>query len=208
MRALATGSAILAFGFTAASRAADADAAVAVVAGLYQALVDAAAAEPPLDTTARIERLRPVVISAFDLPEMGRTAAGRHWRDWTDAERARYLDAFERLSVAQHASNFASLSPDVFQVNGSEPYGDSDQIEVNVVIRRSNGEEDVSLDYRLKPDGDQWRIVNVVRMGISSEISALRSDYHAILTDGDLGDLLETLEAQIAACNAGDCYDR
>jgi ABC-type transporter MlaC component len=139
---------------------------------------------------------------------MGRLAAGRHWRSWSHAERDTFLELFRRLSVTQHASNFASLAPEAYDIVASEPTADGQLIQVGVVIRRQDGAEDVTLDYMLESDGERWRIVNVVRMGISSELSALRSEYHSILTDGDLNALLAELEAQIARCNAAACYER
>jgi phospholipid transport system substrate-binding protein len=188
--------------------AADSDDAGAVVEGLYQALIETAAIRPAPDAAARFSALEPVVAGAFDLAAMGKLAAGRHWRSWTDTEREAFLDTFRRLSVTQHASNFASLTSDAFDIVASELTDDGELMQVDVVIRRRNGEEDVTLDYMLESDGERWRIVNVIRMGISSELSALRSEYHAILTDGDLNALLAELEAQIARCNAASCYER
>lgn len=183
----------------------------AVVERLYQALVDTAALAPPPEQ--RFALLEPVVTESFDLAGMGQMAAGRHWRGWTEEEQMLYLDAFTRLSITQHASNFAALAPDAWEVRDSSPADSGDLMQVSMLIHRQNGNADALLDYMLEADGERWRIVNVVsgdvnRGTVSSEISALRSEYHAILADGGLTDLLAAIDAQVARCNEAACYER
>lgn len=188
--------AVAALLLAARSHAEPADDAAAVIEGLYSALVAAAAAEPEPTLEQRIEALAPVIESTHDLATMGRITVRRFWTGWTDTERERFLDAFERLSVTTYASRFAAVGPDTFAILGAEPVGDN-RVEVNALIRRQDA-DDVPMDYLLQLDDTGWRIVNVEADGVS-ELSLMRSKYFDVLESGRLDDLIAEIEAEIEA---------
>jgi phospholipid transport system substrate-binding protein len=178
------------------ARAAANDDAVAVVSGLQEALVQVASIEPALSLEQRYERLAPVIVEAHDLRLMGRLTVRRFWRDWSDAQRAAFVDAFERLSITTYASRFATIQPDTFEILGSKPSGE-DRVEVEAVIHRRD-DEDVSMVYLLQSDGERWRIINVFADG-ASELSVMASEYFDILESGGYDDLIAEIESQIDA---------
>lgn len=188
---------VLAIAASLAARTVAADEAADVVAGLHQALVEVAAIEPTLDLDQRAERLAPVVTSTHDLATMARlTVSRRFWRDWSEAERGAYTEAFERLSVRTYASRFASIRAGQFQLLGSEPLAD-DRFEVMAAIRRDAPLEAVPMDYTLQRTEAGWRIVNIVADGVS-ELSLMSARHFDILESGDFDELLADLERQIA----------
>ncbi|HUF72001.1 MAG TPA: ABC transporter substrate-binding protein [Gammaproteobacteria bacterium] len=178
------------------AHAAPADDAAAVIERLYSALVTVATTEPAPALGQRVEALAPVIESTHDLATMGRITVRRFWTEWDEAQRERFLDAFERLSVTTYASRFAGVRPGTFAVLGAEAV-DENRVEVDAVIRRRDA-GDVTMDYLLQLDDTGWRIVNVEADGVS-ELSLMRSKYFAILDSGDLDDLIGELEAEIAA---------
>jgi phospholipid transport system substrate-binding protein len=171
------------------------DAARAVVERLHRALVETAAMEPAPGLAARYAALAPVISETHDLATMGRITVRRHWRDWTDAERAEFSDVFARLSITTYASRFASIGRDAFEIVASEPVNDR-RIEVRAIIRPKDGETH-TLDYILDADGDDWRIVNIVADDTASELGLMASDYNDVLSNGDFSDLIATIEAEI-----------
>ena len=179
---------------TSLATAAD-DEATAVIERLHRALVDVAATEPAPTLEQRYTRLEPVVLATHDLHRMGRFSAGRHWRAWTESERAAFIDAFTRLSIASYASRFASIGPENFEILGSEAIGD--QFEVNARIHRPEGDP-VALDYVLERSDDAWRIVMISTDGVS-ELSMKRAEYGGILAEGGIDDLLAAIQSQIDA---------
>lgn len=191
--------------------AADSDDARAVIEGLFDTLVATATIEPALDPDERYAALEPVVTEAYNLARMGEVAAGRSWSRWTETEREAFLDAFVRLSVTQHAVRFAGLHAESFELTDSLPLDDRPGYAVEVVFSRA-ADEDADADflaYWLERDGDRWRIVNIERRGTSSEVSAMRSSYRAILAESGLEGLLADLEDQIAECySERGCYRR
>jgi phospholipid transport system substrate-binding protein len=181
-------------GLPGAAVAADLDDAVAVVAGLHAALVDIAGREPQPNAAERVQLLAPIVIDSHDLARMGRLTVRRFWNDWSEDDRERFLNAFERLSIATYASRFAAIGPDMFEILDSEL--DDDTAEVQARIRRTNGEADVPMDYTLGFDGEHWRIINILADG-TSELYIMGSRYFEILDAGDLDDLIADIETEI-----------
>lgn len=170
--------------------------AVAVVARLQEALVEVASIEPPLSLEQRYERLEPVITGAHDLTQMGRLTVRRFWRDWSETERAGFIDVFERLSVTSYASRFAHIRPGTFEIVGSEPAGD-DRVEVRTLIHRVD-DEDVSMVYLLQLEGGHWRIINVFADG-ASELSIMASEYFDILESGGYEDLIDEIASEVEA---------
>ena len=185
--------------FATSSGAATEAEAVAVVDGLQSALIDAAT----LDLDDSIDALDGVVRAAHDLATMGRrTVNRRYWRAWSEAEQDRFIAAFARLSVTSYASRFANVTPETFEILGGALNADG-RAEVQTVVHRADGSDDVSLDYLLQlVDGD-WRIVNVFADGVS-ELSLMASEYFSILESGSLDDLVLELEAQVAELLASE----
>jgi phospholipid transport system substrate-binding protein len=169
---------------------------VAVVEGMHRALVEVAAMDSAPDLDTRVELLSPVLSAAHDFRTMGRVTVRRYWRDWSDAERDAFVDAFARLSITTYASRFANIGPDSFEILGGEADGD-DGYRVEALIHRA-ADEPVSLQYEFREGAGGWRIVNV-RAGRVSELGQMASAWSAILESGDLSDLLVDIEAQIAA---------
>lgn len=179
--------------------AAPVDEATAVIERLQAALVAAAALEPDPGHDGRYERLAPVVADTHDLETMGRLTVRRFWRDWSEAQRAAFSDAFVRLSIATYASRFAAVGPETFGIVGGAEDGE-ERVEVQSLVRRKDG-DDVPIDYLLQSRDGSWRIINVFADG-ASELSLMASEFYAILESGGLEALLAEIEARIAALEA------
>jgi phospholipid transport system substrate-binding protein len=172
------------------------DDATAVIERLQAALVAAAAVQPDPGHAGRYERLAPVIAETHDLETMGRLTVRRFWRDWSEAERAAFTAAFERLSIATYASRFAAVGPETFGIVGGAADGEA-RVEVRSLVKRKEG-DDVPIDYLLQLEDGDWRIINVFADG-ASELSLMASEYYSILESGGFEALLAELESRIAA---------
>jgi len=177
----------------AALGAAETDDAVAVVDRLHHALIEAAASDG--DTERRYAMLYPVVTATHDLPYIAQLAVRRYWRGWSDSEREAYVTAFARLSVLTYASRFASVGADSFEIVGSEV--DGERVEVDALIKRDSA-DDVTLDYLMRREGDDWRIVNILAEGVS-DLALKIDEYGSVLETGTVEDLIDYIDEQAAA---------
>ena len=172
--------------------AADDGAARAVVEHLHEALLGAMKAGGA--AAARRTALAPVIEQSFDFDTICRIVTGRYWKDASDAQKARFVDTFKRLSVATYASNFKSYDGERFETVGSE--ADQDSLVVRTTLHAGDGDE-VSLNYLLRQNNGDWRIINVVAQGVS-DLSLKRADYTAVIKTEGFDSLVNRLEKKIA----------
>lgn len=168
---------------------------VAVVEALHEGIVEVAA-EGARPLEERYEALRPLVARTHDLPYIAELSIRRYWDDLAQPQRERFVAAFERLSVMTYVTRFAEAGPETFEIAGSEEVT-AGRVQVHAVIPRES-EEDVSLDYLLHETDGGWRIVNVLADDVS-DLALKRAEYHRILSEGTIEDLVAELEAQADA---------
>lgn len=165
-------------------------AATAVVERLHEAFVTTAAGGG--DLGARYSELLPVVGATHDLRFISQLTIRRQWRDLDEADRARFVAAFERLSVTTYASRFAGVSADTFRIIDEEPLEDG-RVRVRAEIERA-ADAPVTLEYLLQRDGAGWRIVTIVADGVS-DLALKRAQYQRVLRNGGtIDDVIAEIE--------------
>lgn len=156
---------------------------------------------PALGYDGRYKELEPVLSDSFDFAIMARVAAGQHWGEMTEAQQAKLVDSFRRYSLAIYASRFKDYSGEKFEVLGEEEKQKGAVLVQNRIIR-SNGEP-IRIDYLLRPDDGQLRIIDVFLKSSVSEIAVRRSEFSEVLGSGGYDALIATLEQRIADLEAG-----
>ena len=150
----------------------------------------------------RYERLAPVLEQCFDFPFMARVSIGRYWRKMDEAQRARLVEAFSRLSIATFAARFDGYGGETFQVLGEEEQPRGVILVVNHLVK-SDGEA-IPINYLMREDNGQWRIVDVFLKAKYSELAIKRSEYTSVYKRDGFARLIEIMEAKIAGYAGGD----
>ena len=120
----------------------------------------------------------------------------RFWADLTDEQRARFVAAFNRLSVMTYAARFGAATAATFKTVGSEDGGNG-RVLVHALIDRAN-DPDVSLDYLLHETDSGWKIINILADQVS-DLALKRAEYSRVLGSGTIDDLIAELESQADA---------
>jgi phospholipid transport system substrate-binding protein len=166
----------------------------AVVETLHSGLIAASSESATLQ--ARYQRLQPVIAATHDLAYIAELTIRRQWRTLDQADRDRFVAAFERLSVMTYASRFTGVDESSFTIVDVQDAG-AGRIQVSATISPRNG-TDVPLDYTLEDRGQGWRIVNIFADGVS-DLALKRAEYQRVLSSGTLDTLIETLNEQTAS---------
>jgi phospholipid transport system substrate-binding protein len=145
---------------------------------------------------ARYRALQGPVAKAFDLGFIAQRAAGPSFAGFTEPQKKRYLEAFARYSVAQHASRFKKFGGERFEVLGSDDVGRG-YVRVRTHIVTGGGER-VALDYLMSPRADGWRIVDVFAKGAISEVATRRADFAPVIKAQGAEGLIRALEDKVA----------
>lgn len=144
----------------------------------------------------RFRSLQPPVTQAFDLGFIAQRAAGASWSSFTPAQKQRYVDAFARYSVAQHASRFKKFGGERFEVVGTDDVGRG-YVRVRTQLVTGGGER-IALDYLMSQRGGGWRIVDVFAKGTISEVATRRADFAPVIRSEGAEGLIRAIETKVA----------
>jgi len=184
----------LCLGFSAPARA---DAPALVVADFHADLLEAMKNAEKLGIAGRYRLLEASVAEAFDLTRMIRIASGKNWKSTAEADRARLLEAFRKMSVATYASQFDGFSGETFSTVGERP-GPQGTILVATRID-SPGGDGADLTYVMIETGGRWRIADVLLDNAVSQLAVRRSEYRRVLQEKGVAGLIALLGAKADA---------
>ena len=142
------------------------------------------------------ERCRALLAWAFDVPAMGKEALGRAWNTATEEERKEFLQAFEEDVVSAYLRRMRAQGTTLTFV-GHRPPLDGHQLAAS---RRSvPGKEDQIWIWWMRPEGQSWRIDDLVLDGHSA-VSTETNEYATVLenNNGDMSALIAFMRKRAA----------
>src|SRR3546814_13840422 len=98
---------------------------------------------------------------------MAQYAAGRHWKELSEAQQEGLTDAFARLTIATYADRFNGYSGERFEILGVDPQRQDMEL-VRTRLITSDGEA-VALTYLMRPGGEGGTIVAIFLNGSISD---------------------------------------
>ncbi|OYY63976.1 ABC transporter substrate-binding protein [Sphingomonas sp. 28-62-11] len=158
------------------------DAARAPVQTLCDGLVAIMKAGKKAGAAGRAAQIAPVVDKSFDLPLLTRLAVGTEWTKAAPADRTALIAAMRKLTINQYAANFDSWSGQAFVIDPQVETRGTDRV-VKTKLTQPKGET-VSIAYRLRQSGGDWRIIDVFYQNSISQLATRRADFDAIVRKG------------------------
>lgn len=152
----------------------------------------------------RIEQMHALFVTYFDVPEIAKFVAGRHWRGLSDGQRNEYLHLFEDYIVNVYSSRLGGYGGESLKVKNSSPKpGASDETLVvsEIVSPKTNKSYQVNWDVESR-DG-KYKITDIVVEGVSMK-QQQRSDFGALIqqSGGRFDGLLKALREKNAQLKA------
>ncbi len=147
-------------------------------------------------TEDRIRSIEKIVYGRFDLEVMSRLVLARNWKRFSEEQKAQYVEEFKRYLTNTYGNRIERYDQQEVEIIGEreEPRGD-----VVVKTKILGGEfEGALVDYRLRKQGSEWRVIDVVIEGISM-VSNYRDQFKAIISRGGPELLLDKLKEKNAA---------
>ncbi|HEY4263775.1 MAG TPA: ABC transporter substrate-binding protein [Micropepsaceae bacterium] len=167
----------------------------------YSVLIDTMKQGQQLGLQGRYRQMSPAVREAFDLPAMAQLSVGPAWQMLSEADRKRITDAFERMTIANYAANFAGFSGQKFTVDPMVKMRNDEKI---VESKLMSGSSTVPFNYRmhLAPDG-KWKIVDIYLNGYVSQLAVRRSDFAATIASSGAAGLVKKIDDLVEKQMAG-----
>ena len=128
------------------------------------------------EKNARFEKL---FNSAFDLKFIGRFVLGRYWKTASEQQRDEFVDVYRKLNVKTWSKRFDEFIGKEFVFKGTSPSSSPDQVFVNTIVPMDQAEP-ATVVWRVKQDGDKFKIVDIIIENVSLAITA-RNEYTAFI---------------------------
>jgi ABC-type transporter MlaC component len=134
------------------------------------------------------QRCRDLLAWAFDVPYMGKQVLGKAWDKATDEERKKYLDAFEDEVITAYLRRMQAPGTTMSYIGRRPPVGGD---ELAASRRTVPGKPDQIWIWWMHPDGETWRIIDLLLDG-HSVINAEMQEYANVLASnhGDINALI------------------
>ena len=152
---------------------------VVVVEAFNANLLDLLRKSDSLDQKGRSDLLKPSLETNFDLDFMAQKVLGRGWKELTPEQKKTWRDSFTGLMTENYAGRFVGWADQSFETIDEAEAGRG-----TVLVRTRlyvPGEENVSLDYRLRETPNGWRVIDVFLNGTVSELALRRAEYSGVL---------------------------
>jgi len=191
---------MVALGFTAAMRGAPAHIAqaaegpTAVVQETADAVV-AVLADKSLTVEQRRHKVEEIVYAHFDFETLSRLVLARNWKDLTPEQQKTFVEEFKRHLSVTYGKNVETYNNEKAVVTGDRAEARDDWTVKTKVIRPNA--EDILMDYRLRKEGTEWRVIDVTIEGVSL-VANFRAQFQEIISRDGAAKLIDLLHEKNA----------
>jgi phospholipid transport system substrate-binding protein len=153
-------------------------------------------ADKSLGSEEKRHRLEAIAEQHTDFETMSKLVLGRNWSQFSPAQQTEFVKEFkEHLSVT-YGRNIENYQNEKVEIVGDREEARGDWT-VKSKILRGGGANDVLVDYRLRREGDAWRVIDIVIERVSL-VANFRSQLQEVVTQGGPTKVIELLREKNA----------
>lgn len=151
----------------------------------------------------RLTMLTPVIRQSFDLPLILQNSVGpSKWSTISEAQKAALMDVFTQFTVASYVANFDAFAGETFAIGPDLRHVGRDVVVATRIIGPAG--DVTKLDYVMRETNGGWHVVDILLDGSISRVAVTRSDFRALLGQGDASKLIESLRGKVASLASGN----
>jgi phospholipid transport system substrate-binding protein len=166
-----------------------------VVTGTSEAVI-AVLKDSALDTAGKRARIEGIVLTSVDFDTLAKLTLARNWSRLSSAQQAEFKEEFRRHLSATYGRRIDDYRNETVTVLGTREESRGDQT-VKTRINRGGGTADVLVDYRLRQNAGEWKVIDIVIEGVSL-VANFRSQFQDLMAHGGPDKLLATLRQKTA----------
>ncbi len=157
-------------------------------------IVKDSALKNPSKAQERRELIRKAVDERFDWEEMGRRSLGRYWAQRTAEEKREFIRLFADLVERTYMAKVEGYSGEKVRYDGETLDGAYAVVRVSIITEKN---KDISVDYRLRKEGNEWFVYDVSIEGVSL-VNNYRTQFNSIILQSSYEDLVKKMKAKAA----------
>jgi len=156
-------------------------------------LVTNPALKPPSKTAEKEKLIRQAVDERFDWEEMARRTLATHWAKRTPEERKEFVPLFSDLLERTYMKKVEDYSGEKVLYEGETQDGDYAVVKVKIVTKKN---KDISVEYRLKKEGNNWLVYDVSILGVSL-VNNYRTQFNSMISQSSYENLVKKLKEKV-----------
>jgi phospholipid transport system substrate-binding protein len=144
----------------------------------------------------------PILLSRFDRKYAAQLVLGKHWREASESQRERFVEAFYDAMVRKYSDGVAEFDQDRVKVL---PYRGDDtkkRTTVRTEVTLNDGTE-TPVNYGLVKRDDGWKIFDVTIEGVSY-IRNFRAELDSEINSSSLEDVIARYEKDAGGSSSGE----
>ncbi len=148
---------------------------------------------------ARDKKVSLVLEQMIDFTELAHRSLAAHWDDLSAAQQKEFTGVLRQLVQRNYERNIKNILGYDVEYLGQEPVGEDKNVLVHTkaTSKTNEREEPISIDYRMMPSGDAWRVVDIVTEG-SSMVGNYKNQFHRIIQKDGYEALLKKMKDKLA----------
>lgn len=152
-------------------------------------------ADKSLTTEQKRHKVEEIVYAHFDFETLSRLVLARNWKQLTPEQQKQFTEEFKRHLSMTYGRNVETYNNERAVVTGDRAEAHDDWTVKTKIIRPNAA--DILVDYRLRKQGDDWRVIDVIIEGVSL-VANFRSQFQEVLTNDGPVKLIELLREKNA----------
>jgi phospholipid transport system substrate-binding protein len=141
----------------------------------------------------KIEKISRLSEKIFDFSEMSKRSLGLYWKKLSDEQKARFVKLYRLLLKRTYADKIVSSRNEEI-IYGRVVENTSAYVEVQTTV--STGKQNISVNYRLMRENNDWKVYDVVVEGVSL-VQNYRQQFREILGKNSVEKLFDILEKKV-----------
>lgn len=123
---------------------------------------------------------RKLLSEGFDMETAARFAAGRFWRELSDAQKREYLSLYQDMIIRVYSARFDSYNGQKFKILGHRSDESGDYVVNSQIIGAG---APVNVTWRVRAKGNDMRVIDVIVEGVSMAVTQ-RNDFASVIQRG------------------------
>ena len=133
----------------------------------------------------------------LDIDELGQRALGDHYAKLSAAQRKEFLALLRDLVESNYIKAMRSNATYEVRYVKEEERDGGRLVTTELVLTRNGRPEVMSVEYRLRKEGDQWRAFDLVTDGVGL-VENYRAQFNQIIAKEGIGGLLDRMRKKKA----------
>ena len=148
----------------------------------------------PSKAQERRRLIRKAADERFDWEEMARRSLGRYWAQRTAEEKREFVSLFSKLVERTYMKQVEDYSGESVRYGKEAIDGDYAVVAVDILTQKN---KDISVDYRLQKEGNEWLIYDVSIEGVSL-VNNYRTQFNSIIQQSSYENLVKKMRDKVA----------